>query len=322
MILIITTNPLLENRLYCTNFKNGENHRNVEQCQTAGGKGINVSRQLQFLGIKSLNFIFLGTHNGKRYRELLEAEGLSVAAVRTSDDTRSATVIVEPDTKRVTTLFCPNSTLKDSEVEEFKQKLPKMIQNCEIVLFSGSSPSPAADSIFPYGIQLANQYDKISVLDTYGEHLQNCLTSSPTIVHNNLQEIESSLNINLQTEEEILTHLHSLYEKGVKQAFLTNGGLPFYASNFDFTFKIENPTVTPFDETGSGDAFTAGLIYGHYYDAIFDDTIRLASALGAVNATQDTVCEVTKEEAEPLASSVTITPIGKRMKIVDVTPTI
>jgi tagatose 6-phosphate kinase len=322
MILIITTNPLLENRLYISKFSSGHDFRNVPLKQTAGGKGINVSRQLRLLGINSLNLTFLGHQNGRRFRELVEAEGLAVTTVKSASDTREAAVIVEKDIQKVTTLFNPNSEITEKEVEEFKAKLPKMIQNCEIVLFSGSSPSSAADSIYPYGIELAHQFDKISIVDTYGSHMQACIDAGPTILHNNISETEKSLNISLSDEQQITDYLHTLYTKGVKQAFLTDGGKDFYTSNFDFIFKVKNPVIQPFDETGSGDAFTAGIIYGHYRDEVFADTVKLASALGACNAQSDSVCLVPPEDALNLSGQITVTPIGKKLKLIDDTPTI
>ncbi len=322
MILIITTNPLLENRSYISSFSSGRDFRHVPLKQTAGGKGINVSRQLKLLGVHSLNLTFLGHHNGKRFRELVESEGLALTAVKSVSDTREATVIVEKDIQKVTTLFNINSEITEKEVEEFKAKLPKMIQNCEIVLFSGSSPSPAADSIYPYGIELAHQFDKISIVDTYGSHLQACIDAAPTILHNNISETEKSLNLSLADENQITDYLHTLYTKGIKQAFLTDGGKDFYASNFDFQFKVKNPVVQPFDETGSGDAFTAGIIFGHFRDQIFADTVKLAASLGACNAQSDSVCLVQPEDALHLSGQVTITPIGKKLKLIDDTPTI
>jgi 1-phosphofructokinase family hexose kinase len=322
MILIITINPLLENRFYISKFSSGMDFRDVPLKQTAGGKGFNVSRQLKLLGIGSLNLTFLGHHNGRRFRELVEAEGLTITSVKSASDTREAAVVVENATQKVTTLFSSNSVISEKEVEEFKGKLPKMIQNCEIVLFSGSSPSAVADSIFPYGIELAHQFDKISFVDTYGSHLQTCIDAAPTVLHNNISETEKSLNISLSDEQQITDYLHALYSKGIKQAFLTDGSRDFYVSNFDFISKIKNPVIQPFDETGSGDAFTAGIVYGHYHDEIFNNTVKLASALGACNAQSDTVCQVPQEDAAKTAEQVTITPIGKKLKLIDDTTTI
>ena len=92
-----------------------------------------------------------------------------------------------------------------------------MIQNCEVVVFSGSSPCDEADSIIPFGIELANQYDKVSICDTYGKSLQNCIDAEPTILHNNLSEIKTSLGINLNIESSTIDFLDYLNSKNIKR---------------------------------------------------------------------------------------------------------
>ncbi len=123
----------------------------------------------------------------------------------------------------LTTYFSENTNILKAEVEEFKSKLEKMIETCEMVIFSGSSPCKETDSIFPFGIKIANQLDRISICDTYGNHLRECLDEAPTIVHNNISELESSLDINLRRENDKLEFLNQLYGKGIKQAYLTDG---------------------------------------------------------------------------------------------------
>jgi hypothetical protein len=44
--------------------------------------------------------------------------------------------------------------------------------------------------------------------------------------------------------------------------------------------------------------------------------------LGACNAQSDSVCQVSFEEASKITEQVTITPIGKKLKLIDDTPTI
>ena len=144
-----------------------------------------------------------------------------------------------------------------------------MIEMCEMVIFSGSSPCEETDSIFPFGINIANKLDKISICDTYGKHLNDCLEAEPTIIHNNISEIENSLSLNLKKENDKLDFLNHLYKKGIKQAYLTDGANQIYASNFDFHFKIENPTIKAIDATGSGDAFTAGIVYAWHNNLTF-----------------------------------------------------
>jgi len=321
MILTITINPLLERRLFFEKIILGKDNRAYKEEFTAGGKGINVSRQLNQLGLKNSAFTFLGGNNGKMLRNILSQEKIEHSVVSTKSETRSANLIIEKNENRITTFFGVNSLITKEESDEFKDKLDKMIRNCSIVVFSGSSPCKEADDIFPYGIELANKYDKISVLDTYGNHLEKCINALPTLIHNNINEIESSLGFSVKNEEEKINFLKHLYSKGIKMAFLTNGADTTYASKYDFHYKITPPKVNTIDPTGSGDAFVAGIVYGLEHSFVYDEFIKIASALGAANAASWNTCSVSIDQINQLKEDVIVEPIGKKMKLIDDSPT-
>ena len=60
MILTVTLNPLLEKRLEFQSVELGKDQRAKNEFYAAGGKGINVSRQLNLLGVKNSAFTWLG----------------------------------------------------------------------------------------------------------------------------------------------------------------------------------------------------------------------------------------------------------------------
>ncbi|MBZ0200227.1 MAG: 1-phosphofructokinase [Ignavibacteriaceae bacterium] len=320
MILTVTINPLLERRYFYKQVLFARENRDAKVNLTAGGKGINVSRQLQHLDTESLIFTFTGGTNGKIFADVLRDEKLKFTTIKTKGETRDAVLVIDESIKKYTYCFGENPAITQSESDEFKDKLDKMIKNCEIVVFSGSSPSPLADDIFPFGIKKANEYDKISVCDTYGAHLKDCINAMPTVMHNNVEEIETSLGLNLKSKEEKIAFLDELYSRGVKQSFLTNGKQTAFANNFDYHFEIDPFKVDAVDSTGSGDAFTAGIVYGWFYNLSFEQSVKLAASLGALNSLSLCVCSVAKIDAFELAEKISCNPVGKKMKIVDVTP--
>lgn len=319
MILIITLNPLLERRFLYNKVTRGSVNRNPLYSIKPGGKGINVSRQLKSLGLSSYNLIFSGGNDGKVYRDILRKEGFEFSFVHTDNETRSASIIIEQSDLKVTSYFSPDPVIQKNEIDEFISKLEKMIRNCEMVVFSGSSPK-GAEKIIRAGVEIANKYDKVSICDTYGKNLSEALNNSPTIIHNNYEEITNSLNISLNNQSEIISYMDFLYSKGIKRSFLTDGANPFYASNFDYHFKIYPPEVNGVDSTGSGDSFVAGIIYGWHNNLVFEDSLKLATALAAVNAASFEVSNVNLKEAESLIDKIRIENIGKKIKIIDDSP--
>ena len=320
MILIITLNPLLERRFGYEQVSLGNVNRNGITKISAGGKGINVSRQLKKLGVKSYNYFFSGGTNGKIYRDTLKNEGLDFSFISTKSETRHAAVIISGKDKTVSSYFSEDPKITQNEVDEFKSKLDKMIQNCEIVIFSGSSPSTETDAIIAYGIEIANKYDKVSICDTYGRHLQSCIDAAPTMIHNNLSEIKNSLTKSLNDEKSIVDYLIGLYHKGIKRTYLTNGSNNFYASNFDYIYKIKPLEIQELDATGSGDSFIAGLVNCWINSDLFEDSLKFATAIAGLNASTFDVSIVSLEDVIKFKDKVEILPVGKKTKTIDDSP--
>lgn len=322
MILTITLNPLLERRLIYKQITAGSANQAQKELYTAGGKGINVSRQLNILGIDNNAITFVGGGNGKIFRSILAGEKIDTTYVSAKSETREAVLTFNESSQQLTTYFGMNSAITESEAADFKSRLEKAIQNCSIVILSGSSPCETADSIFPYAIELANKHDKISILDTYGRHLKECIEKSPTVIHNNIRELENSLGSVLTAEEAKIEMLDYLYKKGIRMAFLTDGPSHTYTSKFNFHYKVNVPSIEEKDPCGSGDSFTAGIAYGLENALVYDDFLKTASALGVANAASFKTSAVTPEEMKLYYDKIEVLPVGKKMKLIDDRPTI
>jgi 1-phosphofructokinase family hexose kinase len=320
MILTVTLNPLLERRYHYRSIDLSTVNRSGKLIIKAGGKGINVNRQLNKLGIKNVAMLFSGGTNGKLMRQTLRSENINFSDIITKNESRDAAIIIDQSSEKVYSFFGRDPIVSSAEVEDFILKMEKAITMCEIVVFSGSSPCKEADPIFVEGINIANKLDKISVCDTYGRHLKNCYDSSPTIVHNNVDEIKVSLDLELENENDHLRFLNMLYEKGIKQAYITDSGNPFYTSNFDFHYKVTPPEISTIDSTGSGDAFIAGIVYGWHTKLTYKQQLRIATAFGAFNAKTTEVCDVDIADANSIAEKIQIEAIGKRLKEIDDSP--
>ncbi len=144
--------------------------------------------------------------------------------------------------------------------------------------------------------------------------MKDCIEAGPTILHNNIPEIENSLNIILKSEKEILEYLGYLYDRGIKQSYITNGSKTTYSSNFGFKYKTENPIINLVDSTGSGDSFTAGIVYGIHNNLPFEETLTIASSLGAANAAKFETCNVSPDDIEILKPAIKISTIGEKIK--------
>lgn len=320
MVLTVTLNPVLEHRFFLNQIILGDANRSSEEKLSAGGKGINISRQLNLLGIDNLAMSFAGGNNGKIFRKILADEKINNVLISTKSETRFSVNIFEKEKQKVTTFFSPNSEITSEEVELFKEKFIKIVPNSSIVVFSGSSPSKCADEFLCFAIDYANSLDKVTILDTYGNHLQSCIDVKPMMFHANVSEVENSLGVDLSSDGSKKEFLKSLFSKGIKFSFLTDGKNKFYSSQYDFLYQTVPPEIREVDSTGSGDAFVAGLIYGFQNSMIFQDILKSATALGAINASMLETCAVSGELIEKYMSLVQISTVGKKLKIINDSP--
>ncbi|MCX8056022.1 MAG: 1-phosphofructokinase family hexose kinase [Ignavibacteria bacterium] len=309
MILTITLNPLLEKVLYFEKVERGKVNRARNYKINAGGKGINVSRQLNKFKIENLATGFLGGENGKRLKSILYKEEIKNSFQTISNETREGFVVAE-DSKFLESYFFPEPIVKSNEVDSFIDKTKKAILNSEMVIFSGSSPrfeNPDDElRIFSELISFAEENDKYVLVDVYGSHLSEVLKLKPDIVHVNLDEFQSSMKLYLNTEEEVIKTIDEIYKLGIKIFIITNGEKKFYAINHGFKYEVIPPEVETINPTGSGDAFMAGFIYALHHNLPFEEILIWATASGAANASMMDVCSAEIELIQSLKEKVIV----------------
>lgn len=293
MILTITLNPLLEKVFYFNKVERSKVNRAIDLKINAGGKGINVSRQLNEFKVENLASGFLGGDNGKKLKSILYKEDIKNSFQQIRNETREGFVIVE-NSKILESYFSPDPVIKSDEVDSFIDKMKKAILNCEMVIFSGSSPvfENSTDEIRIYSelISFAKENDKIVLLDVYGNNLKEILRLEPDIVHTNLDEFQNSLQIQINNQDEIVNRLKEMYSSGIKIFIITDGDKNFYAINHGFLYSVIPPEIELINSTGSGDAFMAGFIYGLHHNLPFEEILMWATASGAANASMMVVC--------------------------------
>ncbi|NUN07721.1 MAG: 1-phosphofructokinase [Ignavibacteriaceae bacterium] len=316
MILTITLNPLLEIRLDYQGDIGKEVHRGGTLSYSAGGKGVNVSRQLKALGIDSLIFTTASGLNGKRFLENLEKDGLKSVVFKTLSETRISVLIGNESEQK--NYFSLNQTLSGAEREEILSKLLKIIPTVDTIVISGSTPDEGSADIIAEILKQATTANKLTLLDYYGPGLGRLLDYSPVIVHNNFEEIRSSLGHSLDSEDAILQTITEIHGKGVRQVYLTNGADRFYASNNGYIYLVEPPAVKTVSTIGCGDAFVSGIIYSMIQYKKFEEGLEIATAFGALEATKKEVCRNTLSEIEPFITSVKVSPVGKKMNELNV----
>lgn len=293
--VIASVNTAVERLLVVAENRPGTVHRLARSETLAGGKAVNVARVLgQLAGRSDLpppastrpvaaHLIgFLGGPTGTLCGELLAAEGLAGTWIRTDGATRVNEVLVDrahPD--RATVYNAAGAPVPPAELAELAAAAEARIASSAAVVCTGSLPPGVPADHYATWVAAARAAGAWSLLDTSGPALLAGAAAGPDVVKVNGEELAAASGS---------TAADSWQRAGTRAVIVTDGPRPALAITPDGAFALTPPQIDLKSAVGSGDAFTAGLIWSLLArpSAGWRAHLRLAGACGASNAASET----------------------------------
>ncbi|MDE3059338.1 MAG: 1-phosphofructokinase family hexose kinase, partial [Bacteroidota bacterium] len=309
MVATITLNPLLDKTLNIASLQRGTIHRASAMEIIAGGKGNNVARQLTCFGIPTTATGFIGGETGAALARILSEEKIAHDFVQTKSPTREGITYREAD-GTATAVFDPPPEILPEEAERLVEHCKEYIPKNSWIVCAGSSPSSSADDVFREIISEANRRGVCSVLDSYGRVFSSALDAVPTLVKMNKQEFEQAFGVTLNDDLGFQKGLQTLLDRSVQYTVITNGAAAAYAAIKEHFWKITPPEIHAVNPVGSGDAMTAGILYGFLQGWKFERCLVWGAAAGTANAQVWKVAKASIEEVQRLSERVVV----KRLK--------
>lgn len=312
-VVSVCLSPGLQRSVVIDTLQLGEVNRLRRMHVDVSGKGINVSRVLQRLGIESF-CLAPGGDNGEELMAHARSEVLELRLIPSSGYLRTCTTIVETDaggTHRVTELVEPCPPVDASCVKAMTAAVDAALSTATALVIAGSM-APG----FPPGYQahLANMAQSRGIpvcVDLQGPALLDTVAMSPTIVKINLSEFAATFLADRFRSGE---HSGQLAAQRLDPEVL--GAVAEVSMRFDTTFVLTRgansillarsgelrsipvqplPARETMSPIGSGDAFLAGLLahllirrevddWQHIPFEILESAVGLASACAQSNA--------------------------------------
>ena len=269
----ITMNPCLDRREYLSDFQVGKTNRPYKTTETAGGKGINVSRELVSMldPIKASvhTVTFAGGATGERLKKLMEQE-LSV-----SECCSGLTVLPSQyDTRLCTKLITPQGVTEINEEGRLSEEECNAL--AEVIADLVTSDSPQVVFLcgsFPQGVELNVENSLIMLLegcgipvivDTSGRALVESLVASPSLIKPNETELCELHGGAFASDEELVEFCQNLYVDNHTEVLCTLGEKGALFVGEEGVFHKISQKISPCDATGAGDAFLASFAYARY----------------------------------------------------------
>jgi tagatose 6-phosphate kinase len=178
----------------------------------------------------------------------------------------------------------------------------KRVKKCRAVVMSGSiTPGGALDLYFEV-TRMAEAAGVLSVVDAQGPLLVKALEACPGLIKPNRTELAATVGRPLKTPSELRAAMREMCARGAQRIVVTAGGHATLAHDGRRFWKISPPQIKAVNPIGSGDAFTAGLVWRLLRGDDLGEACRWASATGAANALTIMAGEIRRSDVTRLAA--------------------
>lgn len=285
MILTVTLNPAIDKVLVLNSFELHKLHRLEEgefSILSAGGKGVNIARNLKTLGNEVIASGFAAGHSGHMLCDYLHEEGITTNFIFTEGNTRTNTSILDRTNETLTEINDFGQIVNEDDISYFLESFERALKRARFLIIAGSIPKGANEDLMCNMISLARQKKVKSILHTNPDHTECYLKASPYIIVPDMRsnhmlfgkEVDGIANF-LEAGRYILTHSSD-------------------TEYVMFIHRIENVVVITRDRSyilrpqdlkivnmlGYGDAFISGFVHALLQNKTIQEVMLFASAAG------------------------------------------
>jgi len=286
-IVTVTMNPALDKMITVENFNVGKLNRAKSVRLDPGGKGINVSKALSTYGVRQVATGILGGHAGSLVSSMLKEYGINQNFLFISGETRINVKILDKNTGSITEVNEQGPEINYETLEEFFNKLKRLVKNADMLVLSGSLPVSIPTCFYSTCIQMAEKMNVRTIIDTDGEALRLSIQSKPYAIKPNLYELEQIAEKPLNNIEDIAAEAERLIKNGIQLVLVSLGGSGSVLCYRDRIYKAEPLPVEVKSTVASGDAMVAALAYCIWMDLAPEETARIAAAAGCLTASKE-----------------------------------
>ncbi|MEO8608395.1 MAG: 1-phosphofructokinase family hexose kinase [Chloroflexota bacterium] len=280
----MSPNPAIDRSVVVPDFRPFEVNRATNAVDAAGGKGVNAARAVKNLRRDVLCAGFLGGESGQRVAQLANMAGLDGEWTWIEGETRTCTLIIDPNSRRSTVVNESGPTVTAENWKQLGRDVMKAAGHAECICVCGSAP-PGTQAEF-YADFLHNlQTLLIPVwVDASGMTLRAALTVSGIAIKVNDEEIGALVGEQIKSTQDALGAAKMLREQGAISVIVTLGAPGAVIAHEDGQWWAKPPIIKAVSGVGSGDSFTAGFAVATSKGETVPEALRWATAAGAANA--------------------------------------
>jgi tagatose 6-phosphate kinase len=305
-ILCIGTTPAAQRVMIFRKLTPDAVNRALTTLDGVAGKAINVAKILKALGAHPVATGFLGGQRGEFLRAAMAEKQIESDFVTVRAPTRQCITVIDESAGTHTELVEESRPVTPADFAKFMAVIRRRIAGCRAAVMSGTIASGCPATLYRDCVRLAENAGAVSVVDAQGAALTGALKAKPGLVKPNRPELAATVGRELKSEADVMRAMRELCERGAQRVIVTAGREPALAFDGKFFRRIITPRIRVVNPIGSGDAFTAGVVWRLLRGDDLGEACRWGAAAGAANALTPLPGELNRKDAARLAKEVRV----------------
>ncbi len=304
MIRTITLNPSIDRNIHVRSLLMDDTNRAEKISDTAGGKGLNVSKVVRELGGQTKAYVLLGGHLGEWFADL--AKPLDIPLVLTPIRGATRLNIVLTDQKTQTRISASGPNVAAPELKKFTQQVCKVASTPGYWALGGSLPPGIKTSFCGQLIQSLQKRGSFCVLDMDNEALKVGIKAKPFMIKPNEFEVQRLMGYSMKSIGDYLKAAKALNQKGIRLVVVSLAKRGALFVTREKAIHVLAPKVTVRSKIGAGDSLIGGFLLGLERKMPFEQAARLgvAASVSAVMREAPRLC--LRSDIPKLLSRITI----------------
>lgn len=293
MIFTVTFNPAVDYVVHLDELIIGATNRSGAEQMYIGGKGINVSKVLAELGIRSKALGFAAGFTGRAIEEGARKMGVKTDLIHLEEGCSRINVKIKADKaafNKETEINGQGPVIPEKSINALFAKLDDLKEG-DILVLAGSIPNTLPNDIYERILfRLSDRKIRV-IVDAAGSLLLNVLKYGPFLVKPNDRELGEMFGVEIKSEDEIVFYARKLKEMGAVNVLVSMAGDgAVLVDEHGKVHKREACRGTVKNSVGAGDSMVAGFIAGLLekpQSGDYEYALRLATAAGGATAFSD-----------------------------------
>jgi 1-phosphofructokinase len=285
-ILTVTLNPSIDKTITLENINLNQLNRAIDTRVDPGGKGINVARVLQNLGIEVLATGLIAGDIGKKLLKALDNRGIANDFYTIQGETRTNLKLLDLSNHKITEINEPGVLISENDLNGFRKKYKSLLKQAEIIVLSGSLPPGIPVSFYQECIEIGKKNNKKVILDADGQVFIEGLKAIPFAIKPNLQELEVVAGKQIKNKGQIIEEIKKFISQGIELVIVSMGPEGAIIGNKHQILSVDTWNIDVKGATGAGDSMVAALIYSLQNQYSLPELAKMSVAAGTITASK------------------------------------